>query len=275
MNAQYDEYKKLIDEHILDFLPQIDSKSIILKESVEYSLMASGKRLRPILLLAACEFAGGNINEALPFACAIEYVHTYSLIHDDLPAMDDDDLRRGIPTNHKKYGEGIAILAGDALLNTAYEIMYKQMFLAFDDNVRLKKQITAAYTISKAAGIDGMVAGQAADIEFCKTRCSDEMMEYIHHYKTAALITASIKAGLYLGNANDEMYESMMEYAQNLGMAFQICDDLLDVLGDEETIGKNINSDKKNEKETYVSIHGVDKAKEAERVISKVFRFNS
>ena len=132
MDRTYDDYKELINQHLMDFIPVIDNKSISLYDSMKYSLTAGGKRLRPVLLLAACEFSGGNIKEALPYACAIEYIHTYSLIHDDLPAMDNDDLRRGRPTNHKVYGEAQAILAGDGLLNTAFEAMYKDMLLYFD-----------------------------------------------------------------------------------------------------------------------------------------------
>ena len=201
----FDEYKELVDQHLMDFIPNIDNKSISLYESMKYSLTAGGKRLRPVLLLAACEFAGGNIKEAIPYACAIEYIHTYSLIHDDLPAMDNDDLRRGLPTNHKVYGDAIAILAGDGLLNCAFEAISKDMMLFYDSPEKIRKRVNAAYEIAKGAGVRGMVAGQVSDIEAENAIASKEMLEYIHHNKTGALIRAAIKAGLYLGNPTDSM----------------------------------------------------------------------
>lgn len=189
----FDEYKELVDQHLMDFIPNIDNKSISLYESMKYSLTAGGKRLRPVLLLAACEFAGGNIKEAIPYACAIEYIHTYSLIHDDLPAMDNDDLRRGLPTNHKVYGDAIAILAGDGLLNCAFEAISKDMMLFYDSPEKIRKRVNAAYEIAKGAGVRGMVAGQVSDIEAENAIASKEMLEYIHLNKTGALIRAAQK----------------------------------------------------------------------------------
>ena len=260
MIENYEEYKAIINEHILDFIPSIDAKSNVLYESMKYSLSAGGKRLRAELLLSACEFAGGKYQDALPYACAMEYIHTYSLIHDDLPAMDDDDLRRGVPTNHKVFGEGMAVLAGDGLLNTAYEIMNKDLFLHFDDIKELKKRINAAHCICKGAGVTGMVAGQASDIENEKKQCSNEMLEYIHLNKTGALIVAAVRAGLYLGGASDEMMADMTCYAENLGLAFQIADDILDVKGSEEEMGKKAGVDEKQEKVTYVSLNGLEES---------------
>ena len=155
MERCYDDYKKMIDEHLLDFLPNIDNKSISLYESMKYSLTAGGKRIRPVLLLAACDFAGGDVCEALPYACAMEYIHTYSMIHDDLPAMDNDDLRRGVPTNHKVYGEALAILAGDGLLTSAFEAMNKDLMLYLDDANQMAKRIRAINAIAKGAGCTG------------------------------------------------------------------------------------------------------------------------
>lgn len=261
MERSYDEYKALVEQHLMDFIPNIDNKSLLLYESMKYSLTAGGKRLRPVLLLAACEFAGGNIREALPYACAIEYIHTYSLIHDDLPAMDNDDLRRGLPTNHKVYGEAIAILAGDGLLTTAFEAINKDMMMFFDSPEKLKKRINAAYQIAKGAGCSGMVAGQLSDIEAENTTASREMMEYIHLNKTAALIKASIKAGLYLGNPTEELTSNMTKYADNLGLAYQIADDILDVVGNPEELGKATGSDEKKNKNTYISVNGIDAAR--------------
>ncbi len=260
MDRTYNEYKEIIDAHLLDFLPNIDNKSISLYEAMKYSLSAGGKRLRPVLLLAACEFAGGDIKEALPYACAMEYIHTYSLIHDDLPAMDDDDLRRGQPTNHKVYGEALAILAGDGLLTTAFEAINKDMMLYFDEPEKLRKRINAAYEIAKGAGCRGMVAGQVSDIEAETNDCSNAMMEYIHLNKTAALIKSSIKAGIYLGNPTADVLTQLEKYAENLGLAYQIADDILDVIGNPDELGKGIGSDKKKNKTTYTSINGLEAA---------------
>ncbi|MDD6043702.1 MAG: polyprenyl synthetase family protein [Eubacteriaceae bacterium] len=269
MIENYDEYKAIINEHLLDYIPSIDAKSSVLYDSMKYSLTAGGKRLRAVLVLAACEFAGGKYSDALPYACAMEYIHTYSLIHDDLPAMDNDDLRRGLPTNHKVYGEGMAILAGDGLLNTAFEIMNKNMLLYYDDLKELKKRINASYCIAKGAGVTGMVAGQTSDIENEHKKCSNEMLEYIHLNKTGALIVAAVRAGLYLGGANDEMMQDMTTYAENLGLAFQIADDILDVKGTEEELGKKTGADQKKEKVTYVSLNGIEASEAKLEELSK------
>lgn len=260
MERSYEDYKTLIDEHLMDFIPNIDNKSISLYESMKYSLVAGGKRLRPVLLLAACEFAGGNIKEALPYACALEYIHTYSLIHDDLPAMDNDDLRRGLPTNHKVYGEAIAILAGDGLLTCAFEAITKDMMLYYDSPEKIKKRVNAAYEIAKGAGCKGMVAGQLSDIEAENALASNEMLEYIHLNKTGALFKAAIKAGLYLGNPTEDMISNFEKYSESLGLAYQIADDILDVIGNPEELGKAIGSDVKKNKNTYTSINGLDAA---------------
>lgn len=262
MDRSYNDYKEIIDTHLLDFIPNIDNKSISLYEAMKYSLTAGGKRLRPVLLLAACEFAGGDIKEAIPYACAIEYIHTYSLIHDDLPAMDNDDLRRGQPTNHKVYGEALAILAGDGLLTTAFEAINKDMMLYFDEPEKMRKRINASFEIAKGAGCKGMVAGQVSDIEAETNDCSNEMLEYIHINKTGALIKSAIKAGLYLGNPTREMLSQLDIYAENLGLAYQIADDILDVIGNPDELGKATGSDKKKNKTTYTSINGLEAAQE-------------
>lgn len=260
MDRHYEDYKKIIDEHLLDFIPNIDNKSISLYESMKYSLTAGGKRVRPVLLLAACDFAGGDIREALPYACAMEYIHTYSMIHDDLPAMDNDDLRRGLPTNHKVYGEALAILAGDGLLTSAFEAMNKDLMLYFDDAEKMAKRIRAINAIAKGAGCRGMVAGQVSDIEGESNEYSNEMLEYIHINKTGALIIAAIKAGLYLGNPSKDMLSNLDIYSENLGLAYQIADDILDEIGDPKELGKSIGSDKKQHKNTYTSLNGLDAA---------------
>ena len=257
-DEKYIKYKNLIDEHVLEFLPEIDAKSITLYESIKYSLAAKGKRIRPILLLAACEFVGGDINLAIPYACALEYIHTYSLIHDDLPAMDDDDMRRGQESNHIKFGEAVAILAGDGLLTSAFEIMNKEMLIYLDDLPKLKAGIKAINEIAKGAGVRGMVAGQLADIEAENKKCSKEMRDYIHINKTGALITAAVRAGAYLGGVKPEELNALTIYAENLGLAFQVVDDILDINGNEELIGKKAGNDFKKKKATFPCLCGLE-----------------
>ena len=254
----FDDYKRYLEEHLADLLPDIDPKSITLYEAMKYSLQAGGKRIRPVLLLAACDFCGGRIEEALPYACAIEYIHTYTLIHDDLPCMDDDDLRRGVPTNHKVYGEAVATLAGDGLQSAAYEIMQRDTLLYLDDPEALKKRIRAAYEITKGCGCRGVVAGQIADIEAEDRSCSQEMLDFIHVNKTAAMIVAAVRAGARMGNPDPEMLENLTVYAENLGLAFQIRDDILDVIGDEAELGKKTGHDSETLKATYPALYGLE-----------------
>lgn len=258
----YEDYKQLVEEHLMDFLPEVDTKSATVYDAMKYSITAGGKRLRPILLLAACEFAGGKCETALPYACAIEYMHTYSLIHDDLPCMDDDDLRRGLATNHKVFGEAIATLAGDGLQSAAMEAMSRDKLLYLDNIEELKKRVNASYEIIKGAGCRGMIAGQTADIESEGRNCSKEMLEYIHLTKTAALIVAAVRAGARLGGASNEVLSDLTVFAENLGLAFQIADDILDVQGSEEEMGKKPGQDDYKHKSTYPSLFGMEASKE-------------
>ncbi|MDR2771447.1 MAG: polyprenyl synthetase family protein [Clostridiales Family XIII bacterium] len=255
---EYIAFKALVEEHLPDFLPEVNAKSSSLYEAMCYSLENGGKRIRPVLLLAACEFAGGEVREALPYACAVEYIHSYSLIHDDLPGLDDDELRRGRPTNHKVYGEGMAVLAGDGLLTTAFEAMNKDMLIYFDDSDRLKRRVRAAYEISKGVGCRGMVAGQAADIEAAGKSIAGGLLDYIHLNKTAAPIISAVKAGAFIGGAAKEVLTALEDYAENLGLAFQIADDILDVTGDEDKLGKRTGADNAREKPTYPSLYGLE-----------------
>ena len=258
----FNDYKALIEQHLMDFIPEVDHKSITLYESMKYSLSAGGKRIRPILLLAACDFCGGNVEEVLPYACAVEYIHTYSLIHDDLPCMDDDDLRRGIPTNHKVYGEAMAMLAGDGLQSAAFEAMNRDMLFYFDNPDELKKRVKASYEISKGSGCRGMIAGQVADMEAEDKSASKEFLDYIHLAKTSALIVSAVRAGAHLGNPSAEMLDDLTTFAENLGLAFQIRDDILDVIGQEEEMGKKAGMDSINKKATYPVLHGLDASME-------------
>jgi len=264
----FEEYRRLLEEHLMDFIPDIDQKSITLYDSMRYSLTAGGKRIRPVLLMAACEFCGGKAEEALPYACAIEYIHTYSLIHDDMPCMDDDELRRGIPTNHMVYGDAVATLAGDGLQSAAYEAMQRDMLLYFDNFDALKSRIRAAYEIVKGAGVTGMVAGQIADVEAENKRCSKELLDYIHITKTADMIIGAVRAGARLGSCSDKELENLTIYAENLGLAFQVCDDILDVEGDQELLGKETGHDEANSKATYPALYGLDESKKKLRELT-------
>ncbi|MGN1319357.1 MAG: polyprenyl synthetase family protein [Lachnospirales bacterium] len=228
-----------------------------LYEAMGYSVFAGGKRLRPVLMLAACEAVGGNIKEALPFACAIEMIHTYSLIHDDLPAMDNDDYRRGKLTCHKQFDEATAILAGDCLLNYAFEIMTETVYKKFE-----KKYARAAEIIAQYSGTKGMIVGQVVDIESENKKIDDKTLMYIHDNKTGGLIKAALMAGAIIGGANDDQISSFEKIGYNMGMAFQIKDDILDVTSTQEVLGKPVFSDEKNNKITYVSLYGLKTAQE-------------
>lgn len=256
----YEEYKDLINASLLNYIPTIGSYASTLKDSMEYSLRIGGKRIRPVLLLAACDFAGGNIHEAMPYACALEYIHTYSLIHDDLPAMDNDDFRRGMPTNHIKFGEDVAILAGDGLLNTAAEIMFSQINKCTNE-AKFKNQAAAGYEIISRSGVRGMIAGQTADVINENSLVSPDLVHYIEEHKCGDLISAAVISGLYIAGADESIISDFRTYAMNIGIAFQILDDILDFEGDESMLGKKIGKDANLEKCNYVCVHGIDAAK--------------
>ena len=257
----FDEYKNLIEDNLLTYLPDTGKHAGVLKDAMAYSLSIGGKRIRPVLLLASTELAGGDIVRALPYACAIEYIHTYSLIHDDLPAMDNDDMRRGKASNHKVYGDAMAILAGDALLNTAAEIITAQALDLKEDADALYAHSRAAYEIIKRAGASGMIAGQTADILSEGSEASAELVDFIEEHKTADLITAPVRAGLMLSYADDKMLEDFTLYAKNIGIAFQILDDILDIEGDAELMGKTLGKDSDQGKCNYAYVHGLEAAK--------------
>ena len=227
----FEEYLALTEQHLTDPMPAIGAYAETLEESMKYSLLSGGKRIRPVMLLAAAEMAGGTAEEALPYASAIEFIHTYSLIHDDLPAMDDDALRRGRPTNHMVYGAGMATLAGDGLLSAAFEIMLGDMLAHQQDPEALRRRVRAADAIARGAGVRGMVAGQTADLTSESERPSAPLLTFIHENKTAAMIIGAIRAGLFLGDAEEALQNDMERYAYDLGMAFQVADDILDVVG--------------------------------------------
>ncbi|OMP67715.1 polyprenyl synthetase family protein [Domibacillus epiphyticus] len=227
-----------------------------LKESMAYSLKAGGKRIRPMLLFAALETYGKPVEKGLDTACALEMIHTYSLIHDDLPAMDDDDLRRGKPTNHKVFGEATAILSGDALLTYAFEL------IASSTNHSPEQSVKLIQMLASAAGPEGMVGGQMADMEGEQKVLTLPELEYIHLHKTGRLLVFSVMAGAYIGGADERDTELLEKYARHIGLAFQIRDDILDIEGTEEEIGKPVGSDEFNEKSTYPSLLTMTGAKE-------------
>ena len=257
----FDEYKDIINTHLTDLIADAGPEASMLGEAMRYSLEVGGKRLRPVLLLAACEFAGGDIYEALPYALSVEYIHTYSLIHDDLPAMDNDDLRRGKPTNHKVYGEAMAILAGDGLLSTAAETVTGEPLKYADEPDVMKNHIRAAHEIISRAGACGMIAGQTADILGESMEPTPELIRYIELHKTADLITAPVRAGLMLAGADDDMLDKFTVFARNTGVAFQILDDVLDIEGDQALMGKTLGKDAEQGKCNYAYVHGLDAAK--------------
>jgi geranylgeranyl diphosphate synthase, type II len=228
-------------------------------EAMKYSLFAGGKRLRPILLMAAADAVGGDGSRYTHVACGLEMIHTYSLIHDDLPAMDDDDLRRGKPTNHKVFGEGIAILAGDGLLTAAFEVMLSQ------PEVEPGALLAVVRGIAAAAGASGMVGGQVVDLMSEGKSLDAATLKLMHQAKTGALFRAAITSGAMLAGASEEQVTALAEYAEQFGLAFQITDDILDVAGSAETIGKPIGSDEKNNKVTYVTLYSLPEAEKMAR----------
>ena len=257
-----DDMRKIVDRALDEYLqPKADIPKT-LNEAMRYSVFAGGKRLRPILCIASGEVVGVEEEAILPVACAIEFIHTYSLIHDDLPAIDNDDYRRGKLSNHKVFGEDIAIVAGDGLLTYAFEVISSSYS---DRKVKPEVALRLVQEISIAAGIAGMVAGQVVDIESMGEEPDKNILKYIHAHKTGAMITASVRAGAIVADATAQELAALTNYAKNLGLAFQIVDDLLDVIGDRERLGKTAGKDAEQQKMTYVSLYGVEKASQMAR----------
>lgn len=259
------ESKTFVEEKLVSYANELQCPNV-LREAMAYSLEAGGKRLRPLLLFATLQAFGKERNLGVGAACALEMIHTYSLVHDDLPCMDDDDLRRGKPTNHKVFGEAMAVLAGDGLLTYAFQVImaYEQKEISAEKKVRLVLEL------AKAAGPEGMVGGQVADMEAEGKQLTIDELEYIHKHKTGKLLEFAVLAGSILSNATEEQEEKLLEFAKYIGLAFQIRDDILDVEGTEEEIGKPIGSDVSNEKSTYTTLFTVDRAKDIlEETIAK------
>lgn len=257
----FSEIKDEINEFLKNYFNNKGSYNKIIYDSASYSLNIGGKRIRPMLMLLTYNMYKKNWREILEFSSAIEMIHTYSLIHDDLPCMDNDDLRRGKPTNHKVYGENIAVLAGDALLNEAMNLMMK---CAIRDG---EKVLIASQKIAEASGADGMIGGQIVDIINEGKKISEEELKYMHMNKTGELIKVSIVAGAILGEAPKEDIIKLERFGKNLGLAFQIKDDILDVIGNTEKLGKNVLSDEESNKTNFITMHGLDYCiKECERL---------
>ena len=246
--------QNIINTRILELI-NVDDAPRSIVEAMKYSLLAGGKRIRPVLSLSICAGLGGNSEEVLNLACALEFIHTYSLIHDDLPAMDNDDLRRGKPTNHKIFGEAMAILAGDGLLNYAYEIIFNEIIKSGINS----NYVYAGEIIARCAGIKGMIGGQVIDVENEGKNIDINKLYEMHRKKTGALIEAACTLGCCISNKIEKM-DNINEYSKNLGIAFQIVDDILDCTGNSEELGKNIGSDIANNKSTFVSVLGLNKS---------------
>lgn len=257
-------YAALTEQGLLSYLPTKEGDLAVIFDAARYSALSGGKRLRPALLMEFYAFAGGGrAEQVLPFACALEMIHTYSLIHDDLPCMDDDDLRRGRPTNHKVYGEAMALLAGDALLTRAFETMLGHVPAA----IRADHALKAAAILSSCAGMEGMIGGQVMDLAFEKRQPDAVELTRMVELKTGRLLKAACTGGCALAGEHGEIMRAADTYAEKVGLAFQIQDDILDVVGDESTFGKPIGSDAENNKATFVSTYGLD---ECRRMVEKL-----
>lgn len=252
-----------INVFLKNFLPEESGKEAVLCEAMNYSVAVGGKRLRPMILLETYTMFGGKDTAAQPFAAALEMIHTYSLVHDDLPAMDNDMYRRGQLTTHAKYGEAMGILAGDGLLNYAFEVMSDAVC---EQGTNAAK---AMRILAKAAGVRGMIAGQTVDLEWTGKPQTKELLDYINERKTSALLCASLMAGAALAGATEEELSVLMQVGNYVGLAFQIKDDILDIIGDESKLGKPLHSDEKNEKRTYVSLIGIEAAQETVKAFSR------
>ena len=256
--------QRSVDEALERWVPGDHEFPPQVHQAMRYSLFAGGKRLRPILALAAAETVGGRIADALPLACSLELIHTYSLIHDDLPSMDDDDLRRGKPTSHKVFGEALAILAGDALLTEAFHLLTRPDLMR---DVSPRRRLRAINQVARAAGSYGMVGGQVMDIASQGQEIEAHLLEYIHSHKTGALIAASVCAGAIIGGASPSQYKALNRYGEKLGLAFQVIDDLLDVQGEEKKLGKAVGKDQAKGKATYPALFGIAESRRMAEVL--------
>lgn len=273
LKKYFDKWRREVDRSLNRFLPQEKALYQTIEKSMRYSIFAGGKRLRPILVIAGAEICGLKGQKVLPTACAMEMIHTYSLIHDDLPAMDDDDLRRGRPTNHKAFNEGIAVLAGDALLTYAFDLIAQNGKMLNSKSAALSEVI---HVVAEGAGFRGMVGGQVVDLEMDEGKWKKKnrkeqikILNFIHECKTSALMRSSLVAGALLAGASKGKIKKLSEYGLKIGLAFQIADDVLDIVGDKKLLGKK-GSDKENVKLTYPAIFGIEESRrKAEQLVTE------
>ena len=276
LKAYLDEKRRILEEALKRYAPQPESPAAEVGRAMSHSLFAGGKRLRPILCMAGAGAVGGDEHCVLPVACALEMIHTYSLIHDDLPAMDNDDLRRGKPTCHKVYGEAVAILAGDGLLTEAFRLM---TLADLSGGLEPRALLEVIALIARAAGYEGMVGGQVVDIQSEGKAVDPSLVEFIHTHKTGALITASVSSGAILGGGDKEQVRAITSYGQGIGLAFQIADDILDIEGDTKAMGKRVGGDVRKKKITYPSVLGLKESKAiqnemVEKALEAMKKFN-
>jgi len=262
LTSYLEERIRLVEAALDKFLPKVDTLPSTLHDAMRYSVFAGGKRIRPVLMMAACEAVGGTAPQVLPAACAIEMIHSYSLIHDDLPAMDDDDFRRGKPTNHKVYGEATAILAGDGLLTEAF-ILLSNPEVWPDRPAEMQRELI--HLLARSSGSRGMVGGQVVDMESEGKPIDLPTLEYIHTHKTGALILAAIEMGAVIGAADEAQRQALRRYGEAAGLAFQIADDILDIVADQTELGKDVGSDQARGKATYPALLGLDEARQRAR----------
>lgn len=252
-NEKYASYLSAINNRLDDLLIKSTYNDDIVCDAMRYSVENGGKRIRPVLVLEACNICGGNSEDAIDVACALEMIHTYSLIHDDLPCMDDDDMRRGKPSCHIKFGEEYALLAGDGLLTYAFEVISNA-------GISADKIVKVIRCLAYNSGFNGMIGGQVVDLRSEGQRVSYDRLKTMHSLKTGALIRCAVELGCICAGADEEKTNSLIHYADKLGLAFQIVDDMLDVIGDEKELGKPIGSDIESDKTTYVTLFGLEKA---------------
>ena len=264
MEYAHEKYIEMIDEALKVYLGSVSDGQDVVLDAMKYSAEGGGKRIRPVLTLEFCRVCGGDVQRAIPFACAVEMIHTYSLIHDDLPCMDNDDMRRGKPSCHKAFGEEYALLAGDGLLTLAFETLSKA------EDIKVDTFKEALFTLSNLAGINGMVGGQVLDLKAEKSKPTLSALQTIDRLKTGALIKAACTLGCLASEKYDgQKIAAASVYAENIGLAFQIVDDILDVTSDTATLGKPVGSDDKNEKITYVKLMGIEKSQETVDELTK------
>jgi geranylgeranyl diphosphate synthase type II len=261
LKAYLQEQREKVEKALALVLPEPEGPAADVVKAMRYSLFAGGKRLRPILCTAGAEALGADASQVMPVACALEMIHTYSLIHDDLPEMDNDDMRRGKPTSHKVFGEAVAVLAGDGLLTEAFRVMAQTPLGKIDPEALLK----VIRLVAQASGYQGMVGGQVTDIQSEGKTVEPATVEFIHSHKTGALIAASVTSGAILGGATGAQENAINGYGRGIGLAFQIADDILDVEGDSEKMGKGVGGDARKKKVTYPSVHGLARSREIQK----------